>query len=78
MNQAQQQSFSFDVAAEEVSTSQPQARSNPVAQDAEPLMLKRRVLETGQRHGKAFGSIGVVTTSYTKGFSAGFLSAFKD
>jgi hypothetical protein len=77
MTLAQQQTFDFDVAAEEVSNSDTQVRSNP-AQDAEPLMLKRRVLATGERHGKAFGSIGVVTTSYTKGFSAGFISAFKD
>jgi hypothetical protein len=40
--------------------------------------LKRRVHNTGARHGKAFGSIGVVTTAYTKGFAEGFVSAFRD
>lgn len=40
--------------------------------------LKRRVHDTGARHGKAFGNIGVVTTAYTKGFAEGFVSAFKD
>lgn len=42
------------------------------------LPLKRRVHDTGARHGKAFGNIGVVTTAYTKGFAEGFVSAFKD
>jgi hypothetical protein len=41
-------------------------------------MLKRRVHDTGARHGKAFGLTGAVTTSYISGFGAGFISAFKD
>ena len=44
----------------------------------EHVTLKRRVHNTGARHGKAFGSIGVVTTAYTKGFAEGFVSAFRD
>ena len=45
---------------------------------AEQPTLKRRVHSTGMRHGKAFGSIGVVTTSYSKGFVEGFVASFKD
>lgn len=41
-------------------------------------MLKRRVRDTGARHGKAFGLTGAVTTSYISGFGAGFIAAFKD
>ena len=44
----------------------------------EPAPLKLRVRAAGHRHGKAFGSIGVVTTSYTRGFAEGFLASFKD
>lgn len=40
--------------------------------------LKQRVRATGHRHGKAFGNIGVVTTSYSKGFFEGVVDAFKD
>jgi len=42
------------------------------------ITLKRRVHNTGARHGKAFGNVGVVTTAYTKGFAEGFVSAFRD
>ncbi|CAB4131121.1 hypothetical protein UFOVP121_61 [uncultured Caudovirales phage] len=41
-------------------------------------MLKRRVRDTGARHGKAFGLTGAVTTSYISGFGTGFIAAFKD
>lgn len=44
----------------------------------EQVTLKRRVRDTGARHGKAFGSIGVVTTSYVQGFAEGFVASFKD
>ena len=49
-----------------------------MVETAETAPLKLRVRAAGQRHGKAFGSIGVVTTSYTRGFAEGFLASFKD
>lgn len=47
-------------------------------QTTEQVTLKRRVQSTGQRHGKAFGNVGVVTVAYTQGFAQGFMSAFKE
>lgn len=40
--------------------------------------LRTRVQSTGQRHGKAFGNVGVVTVAYSQGFAQGFMSAFRE
>ena len=55
-----------------------QAPEITMVEAPEAAPLKLRVRAAGHRHGKAFGSIGVVTTSYTRGFAEGFLASFKD
>jgi hypothetical protein len=69
----QTQAFDFEATA----PAQHSTQIDTVPAAPQPL-LKRRVREAGQRHGRAFGNIGVVTTSYTRGFAEGFVASFKD
>ena len=51
---------------------------NHITMQPEAAPLKRRVHDAGVRHGKAFGSVGMVTTTYSKGFFEGFIASFKE
>jgi hypothetical protein len=51
--------------------------TQPQTNEAIP-QLKRRVRDTGIRHGRATGNAGLVVTSYCSGFVAGFKQSLRD